>query len=673
MEVKQWLLPLCIAAALATGCDSGSSTDYDFTPEPTLPSEPDTTTQGPIFDPSNGLLPTTNDLLFAGSVDGTLNIPNAGANPLLDMVNKLDGFSTSSPLTASFGAPIQTTSLSIGENVRVFEVTKDASGLITVVGDELGASDLYVTTTAANSDTLVIQPLKPLKENTSYMVVLTTGIQVLAGTPEAAQGAAPSATYKLAKATVDYPSDSALAALNGLRAIASNTEAMAKSKDEALVSDNIALSWSFTTQSVSNTLKLLQSTVEAGEIGDVTPMGSSPRGAANLAVTTLDIPYYLEKPTTDNPTAAVTGYWKGVDGSDLTRFNPSPVLNETLTIPVVVSIPAVGEMPASGWPVVIYQHGITRNRTDVLAVADSLAAVGFAVVSIDLPLHGITEQSPESIQPFKSDNEFTFGIDYVTQDEDGNVTAQGADGVEDSSGSSFLNLSNLLASRDNIRQGALNLMVLRKTLEASPSLNGVAIDGSRVGFVGHSLGGMVGSVFLGAETMPTVSSIVAAGGGIPRLLDASASYGDTVRGGLAAQGVTGADYQSFLTVAQWILDAADPINYAQTAADTHPIHMIEMIGDTVVPNSAGLTGPLSGTEPLAALMGLQSVSQTATDGAFGIDGIVRFTEGTHGSILDPSVSLAATTEIQSQIAAYQLTFGTVINVANPAVVKQPDL
>jgi len=183
------------------------------------------------------------------------------------------------------------------------------------------------------------------------------------------------------------------------------------------------------------------------------------------------------------------------------------------------------------------------------------------------------------------------------------------------------------------------------------------------------LGGMVGAVYLGAETKPTVSSLVSAAGGIPRTLDASARFGETIRASLAAAGVTGAAYQNYLVAAQWILDSADPINYAKAAVAKHPIHMIEVIGDQVVPNAAGAAGPLSGTEPLAAVMGLASVSQPTSNPAMSVNGIVRFTKGNHGSLLNPIESAAVTQEMQSQVAAYQASFGQAIPVLDTSVVK----
>ena len=46
--------------------------------------------------------------------------------------------------------------------------------------------------------------------------------------------------------------------------------------------------------------------------------------------------------------------------------------------------------PAAGWPIVIFQHGLTGNRAQALAIAGAYAGQGFVVAAIDIPLHGIT-------------------------------------------------------------------------------------------------------------------------------------------------------------------------------------------------------------------------------------------------------------------------------------------
>ncbi|HSD89982.1 MAG TPA: hypothetical protein VLB44_20770, partial [Kofleriaceae bacterium] len=68
--------------------------------------------------------------------------------------------------------------------------------------------------------------------------------------------------------------------------------------------------------------------------------------------------------------------------------NPNPLMNDAQAkLGVLVLIPQ-GTAPAEGFPTVIFQHGITRSRNDVLAVAGALTAQGYAVVSMDAVAHG---------------------------------------------------------------------------------------------------------------------------------------------------------------------------------------------------------------------------------------------------------------------------------------------
>ena len=39
--------------------------------------------------------------------------------------------------------------------------------------------------------------------------------------------------------------------------------------------------------------------------------------------------------------------------------------------------------PVAGYPVVVFGHGVTRSRMDVLAIANTLTATGFAVIAAD--------------------------------------------------------------------------------------------------------------------------------------------------------------------------------------------------------------------------------------------------------------------------------------------------
>ncbi|MBI3171525.1 MAG: hypothetical protein HYZ32_02910, partial [Hydrocarboniphaga effusa] len=244
--------------------------------------------------------------------------------------------------------------------------------------------------------------------------------------------------------------------------------------------------------------------------------------------------------------------------------------------------------PTGGWPVVIFQHGITRNRTDMLALAPTLAAAGFMVVAIDLPLHGLPVGNPLRINGL----ERTFDLDLVNN----STSAPGPDGTADPSGTHFVNLSSLITSRDNLRQGASDLIHLAK------SVNNINLDGdtntdevneAQLRFVGQSLGAIVGTVALGVNTDIQAASLHVPGGGLGKLLDASATFGPRIAAGLAASFVyEGTDtYETFNRFAQHLTDPGDPINYAAAANVNHAIHLVEVIGDAVVPNSAGSTGP----------------------------------------------------------------------------------
>ncbi|MCK5335972.1 MAG: hypothetical protein KAQ67_07410, partial [Gammaproteobacteria bacterium] len=178
------------------------------------------------LDSSKGIIPFPNNLLFSGTTDGTLEIPipdldtecpNGGEILLKTALNDLDGFSTTAPITAPFTSAIDTSTLAVGSNVRVFEVSLGGSGEVTGIIGELDATEVSLGVSsvdneisgATNATTgelcdsedigankLVISPLKPLKPKTNYLVALTNDIDGPYGLKAAA-----STTYAFAKST----------------------------------------------------------------------------------------------------------------------------------------------------------------------------------------------------------------------------------------------------------------------------------------------------------------------------------------------------------------------------------------------------------------------------------------------------------------------------------------
>jgi pimeloyl-ACP methyl ester carboxylesterase len=622
------------------------------------------------FDLTEGILPFPTNLLFANSMDGTLNIPVEDpanfSDPAVAM-NTLDGFSLISPISTRFSGSIHPATLT-PENVRVFEVTLTGiGGAVTEISRELIFGAEFIPTLSSideSNSTLVILPLQPLLPRTSYLVMLTDGIRSATGLrPQA------SAHYLIAK-TPNSLIGTPAAALEPVRQLVNAQEfALA---NQGIDPASIVLSWTFTTQSTSDVLEATRAISEGtaainpNSIGTTQQLLNAGPGLADVYAGFLDIPYYLNNADA-NPVAPLQTFWQGINGSNLTFLNPVPVVRSTETIPLLATIPNTMAQPEAGWPVVIYQHGITTNRTTLLAIADALAHAGFAAVAIDLPLHGL----PPSHLLYMEGFERTFDLDLV----DNATGAPGPDGVADSSGTHFINLASLLTSRDNLRQGVADLFSLTHALETMAAGTNT-FDTDNIYFVGHSLGAMVGSVFMALEDSVRSGVFGMSGGGIAKLLDGSATIGPRIAAGLAANGVIKGTpaYESFMGAAQTVVDSADPINYTVQTIEDRGILMFKVIGDQTIPNNVTtdappgtVPAPLSGTDPYATLLGLAPVNETTQGVA--LLALVSFIEGTHASLLDPTPSLAATTVMHEAMATFVATDGATVFIGDEAVVE----
>ncbi|HIQ07086.1 MAG TPA: lipase [Thiotrichaceae bacterium] len=682
-------LTIALLSTLLTACGGGKS-NYDF--DNTDHEEPAALPHGPVFDPDSRNIPMPNDLAFNYGADGTINIANdknddgIPDSPVIAAINELDGASTSNPMIVNFGMPLEPASLIVGESIRVFEVTR-AGPAVTGVVREVTAAEIIVKVVGDNADTLALIPFPPLKESTSYEIVLTNGIKDTSGKP-----AQTSSVYNIVRST-SGPLTGAFAPLEPVRQHINNLELIAQS--QGIDVNTIVLSWAFGTQSTTAVLNAIAANATANTLvmapatglntshvaSAIDYAGLAYTGVADIRIGTLDVPYYLEAPSAQNPIAPLTGYWKGVGGSSLTRYNTTPIATQTLTIPVMMTVPNASSgkvKPAAGWPLVIYQHGITRYRTDMLIYADSLAKAGFALIAMDLPLHGVpkflADGSPNPFHAahtsFPADVEPSFDVDYMN-----NATqAPGPDGTIDSSGAHYINLQSLLTSRDNNRQGVSNLLVLRRSLGSITD-----IDTSKVSFIAHSLGGVVGVPYLGVEDQVTPSALITTGASIATIIRDSATFGPVVKGGFLAgdPSRTEASYAEFLQAVQWVLDSSDPVNFAMDAAITHPIFMTEVIGDGAT-HSFDTTLPNSSTEILAALLRVQPAAATSNPVTVGAPRIIRFTQGDHSSILDPTDDVPAGIasyinvfeEMHSQISTFMTSGGTKVDISDFGIILQ---
>jgi len=425
---------------------------------------------------------------------------------------------------------------------------------------------------------------------------------------------------------------------------------------------------------------------------------------------------------------------------NLTKFSPVPKSNADMAITVQMTTPDVAVAnavraglglpanltePASGWPVVILQHGITSKKEDMLAITGVLSMYGLATVAINHPLHG----DPD-----------VFGGLLPGGSRGFDLTGDGVDEINAStvSATHYMNLASLLTTRDNLRQSTSDILGLRLGLNFLGGLhaegNPIKVDTSKVHFLGHSLGAITGINFIAlantsldpqvdplfavttnAQAMPgvMVANLLMESGAFGDVIKASLTYAESeaFQGYVAVKHPDGASeselvvaYQEFYAAlspeqqaglngtfaqfafaAQTVTDAGDPANYvAMMAATNTPTHLIEVIGngsdnlgDQVIPNTVSST-PFGGTEGAIALLGLPSISETTQDAELPISGAVRFLFGHHGSILDPSASPeapdavmtgAATSEMQSQVANFFSSEGHLISVQESDIVQ----
>lgn len=751
-----FLVPLAVVGLLA-GCTSSDNNDNTQGGVAFSLFTPATAQQVPfpvnLFFADSG---NTSPPLAGLSADGTLNVPNASNAPFVDDANRLDGFSTTASLFTDFiGATLDPASFADG--VHVYQTAPAADFHELTQGMDYALTQSAVITTRPR---LLIQPLHPLKPAATYTVILTKALRTASGgqivvSPEFLITANPNQV-----GSADNPASSFSAAQKAtleqvrqvlIRPIFNGLIDPANGPDPTpnIGPNDVVLTWAFTTESIGDTLRLLAANPTVGQIG-VAPApngqggqlstGQAIPGAADTAdifVGSVSLPYYLDAPAAGSDSSALSNdpsplstffaslpqnaggnsglQQPGGQGAFIpcaaftqsestTKCYPQPMVRSTQVVPVLITVPNANSgktMPADGWPVVIAQHGITGNRTQMLAIAPTLAAAGFVTVAIDLPLHGLPPNSPFRVPGVR---ERTFNLDLVN-----NTTgAPGPDGVADSSGTHFINLTSVITSRDNNREAVADLIDLNATLRAGdipivnasgqPTGGSINLDNTNTHFFGHSLGAITGGTLLGVTGNELGAATLAnPGGGIARLLDGSAAFGPRIAAGLAAAGVAeGSDnYETFLRFTQTVVDSGDPINYAAAAAANHSIHLIEVVGganggnnppDLVVPNavvrnsdgskcaaSANFVpfldtvcegGPLAGTDPLIAAMGLNTIEIAppyAQEMPQPANTAVRFTAGDHSSVLSPtsttpgvsaSDAAATTCEMQRETATF---------------------
>jgi len=368
---------------------------------------------------------------------------------------------------------------------------------------------------------LILQPRTPLLEATSYGVVITAQLLNTDARPTAR-----------GRGFQTYISGSPL------------TRDLALYEDSGIETDQIAVSWTFTT--AANTIEMIavrDLVFGAGATGVHVPAYDVPSTFAGLVqgyhlAGSADFLSSIGTITNGSNLAGVVNgafdSWdfRGTDGGAFdanlvagTAVPPVERLDFRLTIPE-------GTPPGGGWPVVIFGHGLGGQNTDAYRWGNELAAYGFAVVGISAVHHGYRGTVPE-----------------------------------------FFNWESLPRTREHFRQtNADHLQLLHMLQEGNAAalapFNQLNVDD--VSYFGISLGGILGSSFLALS--PDANSkglLVVPGGHLSRELFANevgGTYFNPFIANRAQIGATDPEFPLFLKgfemLVQLGFDRVDPVNFA---------------------------------------------------------------------------------------------------------------
>lgn len=706
-----------------TACDvveNGSGTGIGTEPTPTVTTasfDPTTDAFDAFLAGGDQPLPLPSDLLFAGSTDGTLNLPisdptSAIAAPV-SAVNTLDGFSPVAPITVPFSGDIDTATLD--GHLLVIDVTAPGG----VPGAHFGSRPTVTASFDTDTHRLTLTPATPLNEASRYLVVVSGDLLDTAG-----ERVAPSTTFTFTKATAPlFEGDAAaptavrsailqaqiaaglvdaegLANLEALRqayqavyGLLEETLPGAGAIASAISRDDVVVAFTYTTQTVTAQAQALQAAVAGLE------------ASSGLTVSAVFNPLVLagQLPDVSSLQAVVTGTFSSADfrtnpatGSFITATGSrslttaagtaEPAVQSTADLQFTLFLPK-GVEPA---PVVVFQHGITADRSSAFAAANTLASVGYATIAIDLPLHGSRTPDPvdDTGAPVDVMMPIAPGVSVVP------LFVDAANSGVSTSGP-FINLLSLLTTRDSVRQGWADLWQLVDAIQASaggldvdtPTANPAAWSGDGTAdltadgmvFIGHSLGSIVGVGFLAEE--PAISRALLSSGGslLANLLQGSPTFGPVIDAGLdAATGGTvvpgTAAYDLFFLLAQTVTDAGDPANVA--AGVSQQLLLQEAVGDAVIPNL--------NTELLALHLGLPLLEPSAQNllglatlevgtGLVGGSGLFQFGTAdspvghafllrTEDTLPDGSMVINPVFQAQTQMATF-VAGGTVVDPA----------
>ena len=591
-----------------------------------------------------GSLPFPSDLYFdqgePGDGDGTLL--NAGSNIGIgaDVVRNpnyvavvergldvMDGFGVTTGCFFFFSGPIDGASLPTSP--RLTPAATDSVILMDLADGSLVPIQLKANVDTRISNVLAVMPIPghPLKQRHRYACVLDGGAGGVTGggspiVPTADYVAARGGTAANTDANSIYGSAATFVAANGGPAIVDNAGMAVfttESTTEALrlVQTSVLPSLAMPTADFSNTSFVFNDLTNPGAVDDL--FGPTPHESVGIVATgyynsprfqTNDTSFPANGPLEDFPNLSNLGAVCSANSCEpnderfvyTSAVDKTPIIqNAGVTIPFTVVIPN-SPAPAGGYPIVIDQHGLGGDRKTTADLGNALARAGFASIGIDAVAHGFRFKDPTGTNraaTLTNDTINNFGGTAVPDGfSDGTFNGIPLGSISVQLGF-FQAFYNLVGVADNFRQTCADLMQLVRLIQSN-SIDGqlgVNIDENNIFFIGHSLGGIMGSCLAAFEPDVRAYVLNATGGGLTSQLLLNSSIGAGALGTLnTIFALDPANVQDqfalFANMSQGMLDEADPAVEAEAwvknpiVGGPRNVMQISDDADEVVPNQA---------------------------------------------------------------------------------------
>jgi len=372
---------------------------------------------------------------------------------------------------------------------------------------------------------------------------------------------------------------------------------------------------------------------------------------------------------TPNPLPDAVG---GLPGAWSDPLNPTPqtgfaTVVQPTPIPaglieVLAFVPAI-PAPATGYPVVVFGHGLGSQKESLLLLAGALADRGIASIAIDFVNSGSRAIRTSSDPTIKCGPGFchnNLSQSCYTDPPVGTTCSTGTGDFCEGAPTyatapqcyaPFLS-TDLAGTRDNMRQTILDLQRLVLAVKAcSPTqastnpCGTLAVDPTKLMYAGISLGGIIGSTVTSIQPDLVAGVLDVPGVGwldilensqtneikcplVDALISAGVLQGAPWNGqdGANATGLcttntwqTQPAYQQFAQAARWILDPADGANFvSRLPASPKKFLIEEVVNDQVVPNVAtddegALVGLMPGTGDVLTPLTMVSVQSPLFD------------------------------------------------------------